>query len=436
MKILIVGNGAREHIIAERLLKSRHQPELYIFGKANNPAIAKMAAGYHIGNLNDAVEVSTYAKQSEVDFAVIGPEDPLANGVVDALDHIGIPSVGPTKQLAQLESSKAFTRDLLKKYNIKGNPKYNSFNNIEAARDFIENEIQGPFVVKDDQLCGGKGVQVQGDHFDTLDQGLDFAKSCIDKSGSVVIEEKLIGPEFSLISFADGKTVVDMPTVQDHKRAYEGDTGPNTGGMGSYSYPDILPFLKAEDVEAAHAITVETMKALEAELGQPYKGIMYGGFMLTPNGVRLIEYNARFGDPEAMNLLSLLETDFVDICLAIINQTLSEMTVEFQKKATVCKYLVPEGYPTNSVKNVPISVDESYETSAKLYYASVDQKDGQLLLGGSRAIACVALADTVEEAEKIAEDAIQNAASGPLFHRKDIGTAELIQQRIDQVRSF
>jgi len=232
----------------------------------------------------------------------------------------------------------------------------------------------------------------------------------------------------------DGKTVVATPPVQDHKRAHEGDKGPNTGGMGSYSCKNhLLPFLKKEYVEKALEITKKVAEAINQETGLYYKGVMYGGFILTKDGVKLIEYNARFGDPEAMNVLPLLKTDFVSICQAIIVQELDRIKVEFEKKATVCKYIVPEGYPNEPVKNEKIEVAEPGKS--KMYYASVYQKEYDLYMSGSRAIAFLGIGDDLEEAEKIAEDAT-NSVNGKVFHRKDIGTKELIEKKIKHVKNF
>ena len=236
------------------------------------------------------------------------------------------------------------------------------------------------------------------------------------------------------MSFADGENVIDMPPIQDHKRAFEGDTGPNTGGMGTYNYAGNLPFLTDKDLVDAHEITVQTAKALKEELGTPYKGIMYGGFIATKNGVKLIEYNARLGDPEAMNALSLLTTDFVDICKATIDGNLNEIDIRFSNKATVCKYAVPEGYPTNPIKGAEFTVSE-LPKGVKMYYASVNEVDGRLIIGGSRTVAFVGIGDTIEEAEKLAQTGVE-AVDGPVFYRKDIGTQELIQKRIDMMRKL
>jgi phosphoribosylamine--glycine ligase len=321
----------------------------------------------------------------------------------------------------------------LEKYNIDGNPKFKIFNknNLNGIDDFL-NEI-GEAVVKPDGLTGGKGVRVQGDHFDTKEEAIDYCKEVLETHPSVVVEEKLDGEEFSLQCLTDGKTVIMTPPVQDHKRAYDGDKGPNTGGMGSYSCGNhLLPFLKKEHVDAALKITKKVADAIYKETSEYYKGVMYGGFILTKDGVRLIEYNARFGDPEAMNVLPLLKTDFSAICQAIIVQELDRVKVEFEKKATVCKYAVPEGYPENPVKNEKVAVRNC---EAKVYYASVDEKEDGLYMSGSRAIAFLGIGENLEEAEKIAEEAV-SGVKGKVFHRKDIGTKALIDKRVKHVGNF
>jgi phosphoribosylamine--glycine ligase len=433
LKILLIGNGAREHSIAEAVRRSPQNPELITYAKAKNPGIFRLSSQYEIGDLMDFEHLKRFASAQRCDFAIVGPDDPIGAGAVDALEEIGVKSMAPRKSLARLESSKSFTRDLLKKYNIPGNPKFKVFTSADGIKEFME-ELDGQFVVKADGLMAGKGVKVVGDHLDGIDDGFNYAKECVASDGRVIIDEKLIGQEFSLMSFVDGRTVVDMPPVQDHKRAYEGDKGPNTGGMGTYSYPDNLPFLTSQDLKDAHDITVQTMKALEQECGSPFQGIMYGGFIVTKNGVKLIEYNARFGDPEAMNVLPLLEADFVAVCQAIINQTLDQLEIKFSKKATVCKYVAPKGYPDNPVKNEKIEVGEM-PAGVNLYYASVDEKDDGLYLGGSRAIAVVGIADDIVDAEKLAEQGVRQIR-GPVFHRRDIGTQELINKRVEMIKKI
>ncbi|MBI2650489.1 phosphoribosylamine--glycine ligase, partial [Candidatus Woesearchaeota archaeon] len=266
----------------------------------------------------------------------------------------------------------------------------------------------------------------------TKKEALEYCKEVLKTHPAVVVEEKFEGEEFSLQCFSDGKTVVGMPVVQDHKRAYENDKGPNTGGMGSYSCENhLLPFLKKSDVEKALEITKKVNDAIYNETGSYYRGIIYGGFILTKNGVKLLEYNARFGDPEAMNVLPILKTDFASICQAIITRELSRIKVEFEKKATVCKYAVPIGYPDKPLKNEKIEINK-IQNNAKVYYASVEQKNDGLYMTGSRAVAFVGIGKNVEEAEKIAEEAVSQV-KGRVFHRRDIGTEELIGKRVRHV---
>lgn len=426
-KILLIGNGAREHVIAETLKRSPQGCELYVFASANNPGIKVLAKEYLVvKSLNDFESLKKFAGDVQPDFAFIGPDGQVVAGAADVLLELGIASVGPVKVCAQLEGSKAFTRELVAKYGIEGSPKFQVFTKADGLREFIEK--LGDYVVKADGLTGGKGVKVSGEHLETIDDGFGYAMECLNADGRVVIEEKFIGVEFSLMSFVDGVHVVDMPAVQDHKRAHEGDTGANTGGMGTYSDANhSLPFLRPGNLEAAHEITVKVAEAIYKETGKYFKGIMYGGFMAVKNGVGLIEYNARFGDPEAMNILPLLKTDFIDVCERIISGTLEK--VEFENKATVLKYIVPEGYPENPRKGEKIEISE-IPAGVKMYYGSVDARPDGVYLSGSRALAFVGIADSLEEAERLAQSAV-SSVKGPVFYRKDIGTAELIQKRVD-----
>ena len=434
MNVLLIGSGAREHAIARAIDNSKKHNSLHCFASNMNPGIAEVCSGLSVGNINNPKDVVRYAQETSSALAVIGPENPLASGVADALWDVGVKVVGPKKDLAQVETSKAFTRDLLKEYNVPGGPHYQTFSSMTGVDDFLT-ELGENYVVKYDGLAGGKGVKVAGDHLQSHDDALAYCMELVDKDSEFVIEEKFIGQEFSLMSFCDGKTLRHMPAVQDHKRAYEGDTGPNTGGMGTYSDADhSLPFLKDSDIQEAHTINVATAKALKNKFGEGYKGVLYGGFMATGSGVKLIEYNARFGDPEAMNVLPLLKSDFVDICESIADGTLNGADVQFRNKASVCKYAVPEGYPDNPVKGESINVS-SVENSDGLFYASVDIKNGSLIESGSRTVAVVGMADSIAEAEAIAEKEV-SSVSGPLFHRSDIGTETVIQDRIDHMNSL
>lgn len=433
-RILLIGNGAREHVIAETLKRSPQGCELGVFAGAVNPGLEKLAnVYYNVDTLLNFEELKKFATDFRPDFAFVGPDEQVAAGAADALLEVGVQSVAPLRDLARLESSKSFTRDLVAKYKIPGNPQFKVFKNPDGLREYME--VLGEYVVKADGLMGGKGVQVSGEHLHNYEDGVTFAVACIEKFGRVVVEEKFVGEEFSLMSFVDGTHVVDMPAVQDHKRAYEGDTGPNTGGMGTYSDANhSLPFLRPSDLEEAHEITVQVARALYEETGKPYKGIMYGGFMATKNGAKLIEYNARFGDPEAMNVLPLLKTDFIAVCEAILNGTLDELPVEFEAKATVVKYVVPEGYPVDPKKGEKIEVSPAPD-GVKIYYASVNQKEDGLYLSSSRAVAFVGIGASLAEAEALAQSAV-GSVKGPVFYRKDIGTAALIQKRVEHMKEL
>ena len=433
-KILVVGSGAREHAIVRALDRSPQDKEIFCLASNMNPGIAELCDEILIGNFNDPEFVVSYAKETDATLAIVGPENPLAAGVADALWGAGVKTVGPKKDLAQLETSKAFTRNLLKEYDIPGGPKYQTFDTLDGVTDFL-NELGENYVVKYDGLAGGKGVKVAGDHLHSHDEALAYCQELVDSDGEFVIEEKFVGEEFSLMSFCDGDNLKHMPAVQDHKRAYEGDTGPNTGGMGTYSDANhSLPFLTDNDISQALEINIQTAGAIKDKFGVGYKGILYGGFMATARGVKLIEYNARFGDPEAMNVLSLLESDFIDICVGVADGTLNQVDVQFANKATVCKYAVPEGYPDNPVKGEPIDVSKVKNLDG-LFYASVDFKGTSLVEAGSRTIAMVGVADTISDAEALAEKEV-SSISGPLFHRTDIGTDEIVQKRVDHMNSL
>jgi len=436
--VLLIGNGAREHTIAETVSRSRHDSRLFSYMKSNNPGIVSLSDKISIGDYSDLGKIKEFSKESNIDFAIIGPEDPLNNGVVDSLQEIGIPCVGPTKSLARLETSKSFTRDLLRKYNIPGNPKFEIFSSMKGISDFLD-DLEG-IVVKPDGLTGGKGVMVQGDHFQTKEEALEYCRKILSQHPYVIIDEKLEGEEFSLQCLCDGKTVIATPPVQDHKRRFVGDKGPNTGGMGSYSSEDhSLPFMDLNDVAQGLEITQKVAEAIHKETGEYYKGVMYGGFIITKNGVKLLEYNARFGDPEAMNTLPLLKTDFIDICSAIVDGTLDKLHIEFEKKATVCKYVVPRGYGLPKehpdAKSTSSKIEVGDVGDAKLYYSSVDKRKDGLYMTTSRAIGVVGIADSLDSAEQIAEKAV-SVIKGPVAHRPDIGTSELIEKRIQHMQEI
>jgi phosphoribosylamine--glycine ligase len=446
MKVLLIGNGAREHALAEALSRSASKPEIIAFADKMNPGIKLLARRYELtDSLTNFEKLRALAEEEKPDFALIGPEAPIAAGTADLLEELGILSVAPKQVGGQLESSKSFTRDLIQKYNLEGNPDFMVFRKWDqerteeqvmgAVRAYLDS-LEGQFVIKADGLKSGKGVKVVGDHLAGVVDGAHYARKCLEEDGRVIIEEKLIGQEFSAMFLTDGKTLAAFPIIQDHKRAFEGDEGPNTGGMGTYSDANhSLPFLEASDLEVARRITEQVLQALNTETQTTFRGVMYGGFIATAKGVRLIEYNARFGDPEAMNVLPILKTDFVKVCEAVIQGRLAQLPLEFESKATVCKYVVPAGYPDAPQANAEITIGTLPE-HCQLYYASVNlNSDGKLLTSSGRALALVGIADTLDEAEKIAEAGVQ-VVQGSVFHRKDIGTAALIAKRVEHMRAL
>ncbi len=435
MNILIIGSGAREHAIANAFRRSEHFPVLYCVGATLNPGIRQLVDDYWVGDVADHDTILEKADQWGIDFVIIGPEAPLEDGLADALWAADVPVVGPKKALARIETSKAFARDLLKKYEIPGSPDYQVCDTLAEAKKCLKKLGDGKYVIKADGLMGGKGVFVAGDHLHSLDEAYRCCEALFLTSKSIVIEERLIGQEFSLLSFCDGKTLAPMPIVQDHKRAFVNDEGPNTGGMGTYSDANHrLPFLTEKDVVDAEAMNVSVLKALTEECKERYVGILYGSFIATAKGVQLIEYNARFGDPEVMNVLPILETDLVEICEAMIAGQLNKVSVQFARRATVCKYLVPNGYPDASEKNTLIDVS-AVEEREQLYLGGVEEKGDQLYTTGSRAIAVVGVAGTISDAEAIAEMEV-NRVKGQLFHRPDIGTDALIEERIEHMQTL
>ncbi|MCK5024455.1 MAG: phosphoribosylamine--glycine ligase, partial [Thermoplasmata archaeon] len=395
-----------------------------------------LSTEYLLASDTDVPKITSWAVEMGIQMAVIGPEAPLEKGIVDELAVVGIPSIGPTRSGARLETSKSFTRNLLEKYDIPGNPKFKVFNNSEGIREFLEK--LGEFVIKDEGLCGGKGVKLSGEHLANIDEGYDFAIACIEKSGAVVVEEKFIGEEFSLQCLTDGETVIGSPLAQDHKRLLESDKGPNTGGMGSYSDANhLLPFLKQDDYDTALEITRRVCQALKQECGVPYKGVMYGGFIATKDGVKLVEYNARYGDPEIMNILPLLETSLLEMFKSVIDGNLSEGMARYANKATVCKYVVPVGYGVKSEAGYPLEVDEAAieAAGAKLFYAAVDLRDDGLYTGTSRSLGIIGIGDTLSEAEQKAEKGLEHV-KGHIFMRHDIGTPEAIERKIERLKGI
>ncbi len=423
--VLLVGGGGREHAIARSLSDS--DATLYACAGNKNPGIARLAAGFETLDTTNPTAVRSYAEEVDATLAVIGPEAPLAAGVADALDDAGIYAFGPQENEARIETDKAFQRRFMKANDIPGCPDFETFEDADSACNYID-EYDGDLVVKPAGLTGGKGVKVMGDQVNAAE-----AKEYIRESDyeRIVLEERLVGEEFTVQALVANGQLRVTPAVQDHKRAFEGDEGPNTGGMGSYSDAGLaLPFMSEEEYLEAVDILQATVDALEG-----YKGVLYGQFMLTADGLKVIEYNARFGDPEAMNTLPVLQTDFLDVLVAAREeQSLPQLT--FAQQATVCKYAVPAGYPTDPTSGAKVGIDEESAGDALLFYASVDERDDGIYTTTSRSFAVVGLAETITEAEAIAQEALDLAAGEGLRMRSDIGKPDLVQRRIDHMNEL
>jgi len=408
MKALVVGNGAREHAITKKLAEDG--VEVTAAMPKMNPGIAALSKTVEIMDINNP---GGYSRFKDVDLAFIGPEAPLAAGISDTLWSLEVPVFGPRKALAKLEWSKAYARQVLDENGIEGNPQFKVCRSLRDVDGFLKAHPE--VAVKPDVLTGGKGVKVSGDHLHSVSEAKEYAAERIKSDGLVVLEEKLKGREFTLQAFTDGHRVEVMPLVRDYKRAYDGDRGPNTGGMGSFSCPDHgMPDLPGGVVGKGVRIMRQTVKAMTSRVGE-YMGVLYGGFMHTADDVYLIEYNCRFGDPEAMNVLSLLETPLSEVGQGVVESRLPRPS--FEKKATVCVYLTPEGYPDNPLKDQVIQIGSLLDSEA--YYASVYDDRGVIKTTTSRAVALLGKGATVQEARvKVYGDVAK--VRGRLHYRTDI----------------
>jgi len=411
-KVLLIGNGAREHAISKKIVEDGGK--LYSYMSRENPGIADLSEEFIIGDLTSFEKLKKF---SHVDYAIVGPEQPLAVGITNYLEDIlEIPTSSPRQEVAKIETSKSFARCLLDNYGISGNPSFKVCHDLDDFDSAIQ-ELGLEVVIKPDGLTGGKGVRVYGDHFSTYNEGKAYATQLLVKEGKFIVEEKLYGQEFSLQVFTDGNNLEPMPLVRDYKRAYNGEKGPNTGSMGSYSLPDhTLPFLRESDTQQALTILQDTINALKKHTGIRYKGVLYGQFMKTDSGVYLVEFNVRFGDPEAINVLKLLKSDYDELNLSMIEGHLK--SAEFSSHATVCIYLVPEGYPVQPTSNSVINITDSL--TSDLYYASVYREKGLIKTTTSRAVALLSEGKSLDEArENVHKDL--SKIEGKLFWRTDIG---------------
>lgn len=418
MKILMVGSGGREHALIKKLKESPKCEKIYC--APGNGGIAKDAECVNIGAM-DIENMVKFAKDNNIDLVFVAPDDPLAAGMVDAMEKAGVRAFGPNAAAAIIEASKVFSKNLMKKYNIP-TAKYEVFSDPKKAIEYIESENTTPVVVKADGLALGKGVIIA----QTIDDAKDAVKSIMedkkfgDSGNNIVIEEFLTGPEVSVLAFTDGKVVKPMVSSKDHKRAYDNDEGLNTGGMGTVS-PN--PYYTDEIAQQCYdTIFVPTIEAMSKE-GRPFKGCLYFGLMITPNGPKVIEYNARFGDPEAQVVLPRLKTDLVDICEAIIDERLSEVDIEWYDGATACVVMASGGYPLSYKKGIEIKgLDENGGVDGAIVYHAGTKLDGdKMLTNGGRVLGVTAKADTLDEALDKAYNAVKKINFENAHYRTDIG---------------
>jgi len=440
LKVLVVGGGAREHALCD-IVKKSNNIELYGVMSNKNPGIDALSKEYLFEKESEIEKIVEYAINKNIDIVLIGPEAPLEAGLTNELLSNGVLVCAPTKEAAKIETDKEWMRNILKKYDIPGQLKFECFTDINKAKIFIE-DLNGEVVLKPIGLTGGKGVRVSGDHFKNTEEAIDYIDEIINNKiggkSKVLIEEKVNGEEFTLQAFSDGLSIIPLPLVQDHKRLLPDDKGPNTGGMGSYSLANgLLPFISKNIFEESAAILQKIIESLNQEKNK-FIGPIYGQFMLTNEGLKIIEVNARFGDPEAMNVLPLLSTDIIDLCMSMIEQNLSEKKIKINKKSTVCKYVVPEGYGVKSMIGEKIILNEENikNSGSKLYYAAVNKKNNNIYTTSSRSLAVVGISDSLLNAEMMCENALKYIKGQHIYIRHDIGTSELMQKKMDKIKNL
>ncbi len=426
MKILVVGAGGREHAIIQKASESKRVDKIYC--APGNAGIAELAECVDIPVM-EFDRIADFAVGKDVDLVIVGPDDPLAGGIVDVLEERGLRVFGPRKNAAVLEGSKSFSKDLMKKYHIP-TAAYESFEDPSQAKEYIR-KIALPLVVKADGLALGKGVLICNT-LEEAEKAVDdimVEKKFGDAGKKVVIEEFLTGREVSVLSFVDGKTIKPMTSAQDHKRALDGDKGLNTGGMGTFS-PSPFYTKEIDDYcyEHIYKPTVEAM----AKEGREFKGIIFFGLMLTKDGPRVLEYNARFGDPEAQVVLPRMENDIIEVMEACVDGRLSEIELSFKKEACVCVILASDGYPVKYEKGFEITGLDSFRGKEGYYcfHSGTGKREGRIVTNGGRVLGITALGADLREARKNAYDAVEWIDFSNKYYRHDIGKA------IDQAISF
>ena len=418
MKILVVGGGGREHAVIWKLAQSPLAEKIYC--APGNGGISELAECVNIG-ATDIDAMVDFAKEKEIDLVVVTPDDPLVLGMVDAMEAAGIRAFGPRRNAAIIEGSKVFSKELMKKYGIP-TAAYEVFTDSASAIEYVKAQNSYPAVIKAEGLALGKGViiaQNEQEAVNGIHEIMDDKKFG-DSGNRVVVEEYLTGPEVSVLAFTDGKTVCPMVSAQDHKRAYDNDQGLNTGGMGTFS-PSRL-YDEAKATECMENIFLPTIKAMAAE-GRPFKGVLYFGLMMTKDGVKVIEYNCRFGDPETQVVLPRLKTDLVEIMQAVIDGCLDEVNIEWEDNAAVCVVMASGGYPVSYEKGHEISgIDDANAMDGVIvFHAGTKLENGKYTNSGGRVLGVTAVDDDLDKAIKRAYEAVGKITWQDEFHRSDIG---------------
>lgn len=419
MKVLVVGSGGREHALCWKIAQ---RPDTEVYVAPGNIGMVDVATLVNI-KVDDIAGLVDFAKAEGIDLTVVGPELPLTLGIVDAFQEAGLACFGPNKAAAKLEGSKAFSKELMKKYGIP-TAAFDTFTDVDKAKAFVD-EIGVPCVVKADGLAAGKGVIIcmTREEADKAVEDMLTDHAFGDASATIVIEEYMVGPEVSVLAFADGKTVLPMVSAQDHKRIFDGDKGPNTGGMGAYSPAPV--YTEALSAEVNKTIIEPTIAAMAAE-GTPFTGILYTGLMLTEKGPRVLEYNVRFGDPETQPIMVRMKSDIVELFQACVDGKLDEAALEWHDEAAVCVIMASGGYPASSEKGVPIhGLDDIAAEEAIVFHSGTAEKDGEIVTNGGRVLGVTAKDATIKGAIDKAYAAVEKINFDHMQFRRDIGARAL-----------
>lgn len=419
MKVLVVGSGGREHALCWKIAQ---RPDTEVYVAPGNIGMVDVATLVNI-KVDDIAGLVDFAKAEGIDLTVVGPELPLTLGIVDAFQEAGLACFGPNKAAAKLEGSKAFSKELMKKYGIP-TAAFDTFTDVDKAKAFVD-EIGVPCVVKADGLAAGKGVIIcmTREEADKAIEDMLTDHAFGDASATIVIEEYMVGPEVSVLAFADGKSVLPMVSAQDHKRIFDGDKGPNTGGMGAYSPAPV--YTEALSAEVNKTIIEPTIAAMAAE-GTPFTGILYTGLMLTEKGPRVLEYNVRFGDPETQPIMVRMKSDIVELFQACVDGKLDEAALEWHDEAAVCVIMASGGYPASSEKGVPIyGLDDIAAEEAIVFHSGTAEKDGEIVTNGGRVLGVTAKDATIKGAIDKAYAAVEKINFDHMQFRRDIGARAL-----------